>query len=91
LLNWSFIQRVDVTARRVFQKRWLNGKVREIAPAIKSARDLAPGWSGFAGRAAYSVCHHVAFAVSLPVFTVASVTKPTRHLSGRSGAMAPVV
>jgi EcsC protein family len=93
LLNWSFMQRVDVTARRVFQERWLNdnGKVREIAPAIKSARDLAPGWAGFAGRAAYSVCHHVAFAVSLPVFTVASVTKPTRHLSGRSGAMAPVV
>src|SRR5205823_4310250 len=35
LLNLSFMHRVDVTARRVFQERWLsdNGKVREIAPA----------------------------------------------------------
>jgi EcsC protein family len=76
-LNRSFMQRVDVTARRVFQERWLtdNGKVREIAPAPKSARDLAAGWSGFVGRAAYATCHHVAFAASLPVFAVASLAK----------------
>jgi EcsC protein family len=87
LLNWSFMQRVDVTARRVFQERWLknNGKIREIAPVIQSTRDLAAGWSGLAGRAAYSACHDVAFAASLPVFAVASVTNASlvRALRGR--------
>ena len=40
LLNLAFIRRIDVTARRVFQERWLqdDGKVVEIAPAVVHER-----------------------------------------------------
>ena len=51
LLNLSFMHRVDVTARRVFQERWLkdNGKIVEIAPAVESPRNLAAGLTGLVG------------------------------------------
>ena len=47
LLNLAFMHRVDVTARRIFQERWLrdNGKRAEIAPAEVPARQLAIGWT----------------------------------------------
>jgi hypothetical protein len=79
LLNLSFMHRVDVTARRVYQERWLkdNGKVEDIAPFIESARDVVPGWSGLVGRAAYYACYHVAYEASLPVFAFASLAQMT--------------
>ena len=63
LLNLSFMHRVDVTARRVFQGSWLkdNGKSRGIEPAVESPRDTAAGLAGIAGRAAYSACYRAAF------------------------------
>jgi EcsC protein family len=75
LMNLSFMHRVDVTARKVFQERWLkdNGKVAEIAPAEELARNLAVGWSGLAGRALYSTVHKVSFGVTLPGYMAASL------------------
>jgi hypothetical protein len=75
VLNLSFMHRVEVTARRVFQERWLkdNGKIAGIAPAEQSARNLAAGWSGFAGRAVYSTMYHVAFGAALPAVATASL------------------
>jgi hypothetical protein len=89
LLNLAFMRRVDLTARRVFQERWLveNGKTQEIRPADVPARHLAPGWSGLLGRAAYSGCYHLGFGAALPVFTVASLLRPSgQALPGPSRA-----
>ncbi len=75
LLNLSFMHRVDVTARRVFQERWLtdNGKSRGIEPAVESPRAITAGLAGLAGRAAISACYFAAFGAALPVFAVASL------------------
>jgi hypothetical protein len=85
-LNQSFMQRIDVTARRVFQERWLrdNGKIREIAPASEPAKGLLTDWRGLIGRVAISACHHVGFAAALPVFAVASLGR--NGASGNAGA-----
>ena len=74
-LNLTFMRRVENTARRVFQERWLRdgGKVRSIAPAEAHARDLAGGWAGALGRLAYSGCYCAGFGVALPVTIVASL------------------
>jgi hypothetical protein len=78
LLNLGFIHRVDNTARRVFQERWLrdSGKVDVIEPLVGHTRHLAPGWSGTLGRAAYSSCYSVSFAVTLPGWLVVSMVRP---------------
>jgi hypothetical protein len=75
LLNLGFIRRVDNTARRVFQERWLhhNGKIHVIQPAAVHDRHLAPGWSGALGRAAYSGIYALGFGAALPVYFIASV------------------
>ena len=51
LLNMSFMRRVCVAVRRVFQERWLkdNGKVQAIAPAIGSAPTLRLGGAALPG------------------------------------------
>jgi EcsC protein family len=78
LLNLAFLHRVDVTARRVFQERWLhdNGKVDVIEPASAHARHLATGWSGAFGRAVHSGCYGLGFGVALPVYFVAELIGP---------------
>jgi hypothetical protein len=69
LLNLAFIRRIDITARRVFQERWLedNGKVHTIKPAAVHARHLLAGWRGAVGRLAYSGCYSFGYGVGLPV------------------------
>jgi len=78
LLNLAFLRRVDRTARRVFQERWLrdNGKIRTIAPAATHARDLASGWSGAFGRAAHAGVYTLGFGAVLPVWFVVSLFRP---------------
>jgi hypothetical protein len=78
LLNWAFIRRVDVTARRVFQERWLrdNGKVKRIEPAETHPRALATGWIGSASRATYSGCYYIGFGTTLPFWFVAAMIGP---------------
>jgi EcsC protein family len=75
VLNLAYMRRVDNTARRVFQERWLrdNGKVRSIAPATVHSRDLAIGWAGALRRAAYSGCYTAGFGLALPVCVLASL------------------
>jgi hypothetical protein len=74
-LNLSFMRRVDHTAQRVFQERWLrhNGKVHTIMPAPIHERHLVGGWSGALGRAVYSGCYGLGFGVTLPAWMVASL------------------
>jgi hypothetical protein len=81
LLNLGFIHRVDVTARRVFQERWLedNGKVRTIPPADVHALHFAPGWSGALGRAAHAGIYTLGFGAALPVYLVGSLLRPTTN------------
>ncbi len=68
LLNLSFMRRVENTARRVFQERWLRdtGKVRSIAPATAAGHNLATGWTGTVRRVAYAGCYCAGFSVALP-------------------------
>jgi hypothetical protein len=70
VLNLAFLHKVETTARRVFQERWLRdrGKVSVIEPAETHARALAIGWSGALSRAAYSSCYAVGFGMTLPVW-----------------------
>ena len=77
-MNLAFLRRVDKTARRAFQERWLrdNGKVDAIAPAPVLPRHLATGWSGVLGRVAYSGCYALGFGVALPVFVAAELIRP---------------
>jgi hypothetical protein len=85
LLNLAFMRRVDLTAQRVFQERWLrhNGKVHAITPAAIHERHLAPGWAGALGRAAYSGTYGLAFGVTLPVWLVAALVAPMAGAVGR--------
>jgi hypothetical protein len=77
LLNLAFIRRIDITARRVFQERWLkdNGKVHYIKPAEVHERHLVAGWRGAFGRVAYSGVYSVGFGASLPVYLAGSVLR----------------
>jgi hypothetical protein len=78
LLNMAFMRRVEITARRVFQERWLrdNGKVGEIAPAQAPAHKLATGWAGVLTRAAHFGGYWVGFGAALPVCVALSLLRP---------------
>jgi hypothetical protein len=82
-LNLAFMRRVDNTARRVFQERWLraNQKVASIAPAAAASRNLAEGWGGAAARAAHWGFYCAGFGLALPACFLASLlpgNEPTR-------------
>ena len=81
LLNATFLHRMDVTARRVFQERWLrdNDKVTVIEPAEAHPRALVAGFAGALGRAAYAGCYGVGFGVALPVCLVGLVLRPMNN------------
>ena len=95
LLNLAFMRRVDQTAQRVFQERWLrhNGKVHTILPAPIHERHLVGGWAGALGRAVYSSSYGLAFGVTLPASFVASLVSPlagaltdgVRHVATAAG------
>jgi hypothetical protein len=78
ILNLAFMHRVEITARRVFQQRWLrdNGKIGVIEPAEAPAHRLATGWRGPLVRVAHSGGYWAGFGVALPVCLVASVFRP---------------
>jgi hypothetical protein len=77
-LNLMFSQRVDTTARRVFQERWLrdNGKVTAIEPAEAPIHIVAAGRSAVFARAAHSTCYFVAYGIAFPVGLVKSLIRP---------------
>jgi hypothetical protein len=74
VLNLLFIRKVENTARRVFQERWLrhNGKVHVIGPAAVHQRHLAPGWSGTLARTAHPGIYALSFGATFPVYLVSS-------------------
>jgi EcsC protein family len=68
--NLTFLQRIELTARRIFQERWLidTGKIQEeVSPADVPARQLAPGWGGAIGRAAYGGGYFAGYAAGIPI------------------------
>jgi EcsC protein family len=81
VLNVTFMHRVDVAARRVFQERWLvhGGKVDEIEPAEVPPRALATGLTGALRRAAYSGCYAIGYGVALPFYAAAAVVGPMNN------------
>lgn len=75
VLDYSMMKRVDRTARRVFEERWLrdSGKIdQEIEPAPPHPRDDALQTLGeLAGNAVYLTSFGVSFGVTMP-FALAS-------------------
>ena len=78
ILNMAFVRRVEITARRVFQERWLrdHGKIDWIDAAPAHPRHAATGWTGALRRAAYSGCYAIGFGVAVPVHVAASLIRP---------------
>jgi hypothetical protein len=86
-LNLTFMQRVELTARRVFQERWLldSGKIDDvISPAEVPHRLLAPGWSGAIGRAVYGGCYYAGFGAAFPFWLAAAVIRPANNALARA-------
>lgn len=73
LFNLAFLHKINVTAQRVFQERWLreNGKVDEIEPAFTARHG-----THLVSRAAYASCYYLGYGVSLPAFALAAAVTP---------------
>jgi hypothetical protein len=76
LLNYAFLRRVEVAARRSFQERWLreNRKVGVIQPA--PVPEHVPSGSGLRGaltRLVYNGSYYVGYGVAWPIFITASL------------------
>jgi len=86
LLNLSVAHKADVTARHLFQERWLRdqGKVDEIEPAPDLKAPSLTGWSGVFSRIGYSTIYGASFGATFPVFLVGAVFAPVTD-SIRSG------
>jgi len=86
LLNLSVAHKADVTARHLFQERWLRdqGKVDEIEPAPDLKVPSLTGWSGVFSRIGYSTIYGASFGAALPVYLVGAVFAPVTD-SIRSG------
>ncbi len=78
VLNLFFSRKIDVTARRVFQERWLrdNGKVTAIEPAAAPRHVIALGPSAVLARAARSASYYVGFGLAFPVCLVTLLVRP---------------
>jgi len=87
LLNLSVAHKTAVTARHLFQERWLrdNGKVDVIEPAVDARKVPAlPGWSGAALRAWYTTVYGLSFSAAFPVCLAAAIFGPVgRTLTSR--------
>ncbi len=69
VMDYAFVRRSDVAARRVFQERWLriNGKVESIPPAAGSPRRSSfEGVAAVASEVAYVGAYGVSFGVTFP-------------------------
>jgi hypothetical protein len=95
VLDHAFVRRVDATARRVFQERWLraNGKVESIEPAPGfRRRSSVEGIAHVASEVAYAGAYGVSFGVTFPAtlagLAVESVAPPSVLRGFRDGASA---
>lgn len=69
-LDYGFLRRAGVAARRVFQERWLrhHGKIAEISPASSSRRTQTLHVAGeVTGSLAYMGTYAMGFVAALPV------------------------
>ncbi len=98
VLDYAFVRRVDLTARRVFQERWLraNGKVESIPPSPEShRRSSIEGIVAVGSKVAYSGAYCLSFGVTFPTTLAALAVKsvaPDSILRGfRDGASAATI
>jgi hypothetical protein len=84
LLNLGFMKRVEVTARRVFQERWLRdqGKVEAIAPLPVHAHVLALGWTGTLRRVAHASGYAAGYTFAFPFVFAATLLRPPARVPG---------
>jgi hypothetical protein len=69
VLDYAFVRRADITARRVFQERWLrtNGKVERIAPAAEThRRSSLEGAVNVGSELVYVSAYGVSFGATFP-------------------------
>jgi len=70
VLDHDFIRRVDITARRIFQERWLkdHGKLDEIHPApVSQRRSSLAGGLDLAAQLVYLGSFGIAYGVAFPL------------------------
>jgi hypothetical protein len=75
LMDYDFMHRVDITARRVCQERWLRdrGKLDEVHPApVSRRRSSIKGGIDIVAQFAYLGSYGIAFGLTLPLAAVAS-------------------
>ncbi len=94
-MNHDLIRRVDITARRVFQERWLRdrGKVTEIFPAPESRmRSSLQGGIDLVAQLCYAGSYGIAFGVTVPLalaaWGVSSFENPVARGARRGTALA---
>jgi len=97
VLNFAFVHQVDVTARRMFQERWLleHGKITPIAPSPTSRRRSSMAGVGRIGSevaymGGFAAGFGVTFPISLVTTTLASLPLEPVVDGIRDGAMAGV-
>ena len=69
-MNYDIIRRVVITARRVFQERWLEdrGKVAEILPALEDhRRSSLEGGLGLIAHLCHAGIYGIAFGATFPL------------------------
>ncbi len=74
LMDYDFVRRVDISARRVFQERWLkdHGKLEEIHPAAMSQRRSSlEGGIDLTSQLVYLGSFGLAFGVAFPLVLMA--------------------
>jgi hypothetical protein len=74
MMDYDFVRRVDITARRVFQERCLQekGKVEEIFPAPTSRRRSSlEGGADLLAQVCYVGSYGIAFGITWPLAVVA--------------------
>ena len=91
LLNLWVAHRADVTARYLFQERWLrdNGKIDNIEPAsIGHGLAAINGWKGALARAGYKSLYGLGFGAALPVHLLLAIFAPITSGIWKSASVA---
>jgi EcsC protein family len=88
VLDYSFVRRADLTARRVFQERWLrtNGKVESIPPSpVSHRRSSLAGAVTISSELVYLGAYGVSFGVTLVAVVTGSLVASVAPESVRRG------
>jgi hypothetical protein len=95
ILDHTFLDRVDVVARRAFQERWLvdNGKADSIAPSVSRRRSALDDMNRAISQMAYLVGGAIGFGAVFPVVVLCELLARGEHAGARGvrdGARAAV-